>query len=131
SDYPPLRAEAHYVYGRSLVANGALWDAEAELGEAIWAATRSKHDAFAAPSARTLVEITGTQLGRHREGVLWEEFTRSYLGRLGLEGLEVAKLDAAAGRLALRMGDVERARTYVERAIAVRETVRGVHDRDL
>src|SRR5690606_3788293 len=72
SDYPPLRAEAHYVYGRSLVANGALWDAEAELGEAIWAATRSKHDAFAAPSARTLVEITGTQLGRHREGVLWE-----------------------------------------------------------
>lgn len=130
-DYAPLRSEANYVYGRGLVAAGQVWDAELVLTQSVWLAARSQHDACAAAGARMLVNVAGIQLRRHREGVLWEELARSYLGRVGLEGLEVAALDNVAGRLALQMKDIARSRTYIERAIAVREAVRGDRDQEV
>jgi len=127
----PVLAEAHYAHGLGLVATGQLGEAERSLSQAVWTATRAQHDAYVALGADALVDVVGNYRHHFREGVLWEELARSTLGRLALEGIPVADLDHSAGRLALQMGELARARTYVERAIAVRETVRGPQDRQL
>jgi len=127
-DYPPLVAEAELVLGVTLAKLTQYTEAESVLREAVWAAMRSKHDAVAQAGARELLGVVGSELGRFQEAGVWEQHAANLLVRLGLEGVDRADFDDRAGLLALKAGDVGRARTFIERAIALRAGLFGSVD---
>lgn len=127
-EYAPVRAEALFWVGSVFESLGRYAEAETMMSRAVWAATRSKHDEFAARAATQLVAIVGDRLARHDDGLVWEQHARALLDRLGLDGVEQARLDVMVGNVHYRMGELDRARGDYERALARNRAERGADD---
>jgi tetratricopeptide (TPR) repeat protein len=130
-DYPPVKADVLDRLGSLLERTGDYGAAERRLREALWLAIRSGHDRRAASAATDLVSVVGDRLARYDEGLLFGDHASAMLDRLGLEGLERARLSNNIGNVLYRKGKVAAARTRYEESLAIRERISGAEDPSL
>jgi eukaryotic-like serine/threonine-protein kinase len=91
-DYPPVVAEARYRLGRAQGMKGDAEQAEENLSESNWLGSSVKHDAIAAAAASSLVHVVGRTMGRHDEGLAWARHAEAHIKRIGIGGIQEARL---------------------------------------
>ena len=123
--YLPIKAEALYLRGTSLLATGNVLDAGPALKEAAWAAMQGKRDDIVATAALAMVVITGEALGRPSEASVWYELAAAAAKRGGFERQFEVRLAAVEGLVAVRSGDYAAAVAAHEKAFAAAERAYG------
>ena len=122
-DYPPIVAEARYRVGHVQAAKGDAEQAEVNLSESNWLGASVKHDAIAASAASALVHLVGRQMQRHDDGLGWARHAEAAIKRIGMGGVQEARLRHDVGVIlgasdehARAIESLEQARDLYERA---------------
>ncbi len=117
-DYQPIEAEARFRLGQVQGPRDAK-AAEENLQESAWTAASVKHDTIAAAAANELVQVVGTELGKHEEGLGWSRHAEAAVKRIGLGGPDEAQLRHSIGAIHLARGNFSEASDAYDQALAL------------
>jgi tetratricopeptide (TPR) repeat protein/predicted Ser/Thr protein kinase len=122
----PLVAEARLQLAYLIRNQGRFEDAHAAMKQAFAEAGEAGHDLVALEAASALVYLVGHRLGRPESGLVWSEFTRMLIGRLGLGGsLHEGDYLDSLGILLDDRGEYQAAIESYRRALELREASLG------
>jgi tetratricopeptide (TPR) repeat protein/predicted Ser/Thr protein kinase len=124
--WPPLVAETRLQLAHILRNLGHFDAAEAAMKQAFAEAGEAGHDLVALEAASNLTFVVGHRLGRSDSGLVWSEFTRMLIGRLGLEGtIYEGDYHDSVGILRDDLGEYQAAVESYGRALELREASLG------
>jgi len=130
-DYPPLEAEALVRLGVLQHWIGDLEAAKKTLAEAYWVALGAKHDEVPVEAATWLATLIPEPVGRDGEAPQWARHAQAAVERIGLGGVEEAKLRWSLGASLREQGRLDEARAHLERAVAIYERTVGLAHPDV
>jgi tetratricopeptide (TPR) repeat protein/tRNA A-37 threonylcarbamoyl transferase component Bud32 len=124
--WAPLVAEARMRLAYMLQSLGRLDEAHAAMREAFAEAGEAGHDLVALEAASALTILVGHRLARPESGLVWSEFTRVLIGRLGLRGsLYEGDYHDHVGIVRDDLGEYQAALESYGRALELREASLG------
>jgi tetratricopeptide (TPR) repeat protein len=127
--WPPLVAETRMQLAYLLQKLGRLDEAHAAMKEAFAEAGEAGHDLVALQAANGLTMMVGHRLARPESGLVWSEFTRVLIGRLGLGGsLYEGDYHDYVGVLLDDLGEYQAALDSYGRALELREASLGPYN---
>jgi tetratricopeptide (TPR) repeat protein len=124
-DYPPLLAEALARVGDLQFFLANYEACEKSLAEAYWTALEARHDDVMAHAASRLLFVVGHYLTRREHARQWMRHAEAAVRRVGLGGVEEARLLRNRGGFLLLEGPSEEACEYLERALVIFEQELG------
>jgi len=128
--YEPVEAEAQQAVGHTLLATGALEDAQKAYEAAYWLAQAHGHDRVMAESATALVGLLAGDPQRIEDAQAWARHAHAVLDRMGPPAADVAVVLADhEGTLALQQDDPAAAIALLEPALARAQAVLGEDSR--
>ena len=119
-EYPPLVAEAALRQGSLQMEAGEFTAADASFDRALWTAVAADHDAVAAQAASKRLFLRAARLGQPAEALREEPLAAALSERRGVDPEVRAEFFNNLGAAYFVAGDYERARTTMQRALAVR-----------
>ncbi len=117
--YAPVRAEYFFELGSLQSDAGSAKPAEKSLRRALGAAAEARDDKLLAKVKLQLVYVVGYHLGRHDEALAFGQVAESELPRTGSDPWICARSLTNIGVVFWDKGEMEPAREYLERAIAL------------
>jgi tetratricopeptide (TPR) repeat protein/predicted Ser/Thr protein kinase len=127
--WPPLVAETRMQLAHLLEKLGRFDEAHAAMKEAFAEAGEAGHDLVALEAANGLTMLVGHRLARPESGLVWSEFTRVLIGRLGLGGSPYeGDYHDYVGVLRDDLGEYQAALDSYGRALELREASLGPHN---
>ncbi len=121
----PLLAEAEYRLAEVQNGAGKYAEAESTLTSAFTHARWSRHELVASDAASLLAYVVGVNEGRHDDALVWARIAEAELGPTGQDTEGHASLLNNLGNIHRGMGDYERAREYLDQAIAITTALYG------
>jgi tetratricopeptide (TPR) repeat protein/predicted Ser/Thr protein kinase len=127
--WPPLVAESRMQLAYLLQKLGRFDDAHAAMKKAFTEAGEAGHDLVALEAASGLTTLVGHRLARPESGLVWSEFSRVLIGRLGLGGsLYEGEYHDNVGVLRDDLGEYQAALDSYRRALELREASLGPYN---
>jgi tetratricopeptide (TPR) repeat protein/predicted Ser/Thr protein kinase len=123
-DYLPLVAEAQLRVGVLQAEEVDFEASEKSLAEAYWIALGAKHDEALAEAATQLVDVDVAR-EQPEAALRWGRHARAAVERVGLGGVEEARLLSNLGSMLAQQGEHDEARVHHDRALALFEKALG------
>jgi eukaryotic-like serine/threonine-protein kinase len=123
-DFPPLQASTLYWVARLRDKNGDYKGAEALMREVVPLASQGKDDVLVVRAWAQILLLVGVRQARYPEAMSLELTLQSAVKRSGDERAAAESLHIL-GNLYFSMGEHEQARTYLERALELRQKLLG------
>jgi tetratricopeptide (TPR) repeat protein/predicted Ser/Thr protein kinase len=117
-EHRPLQAEALYLQGRVARRMKTLPEARAALEQAVLHATASRHDRLLAQSLSLLALVRGYHEHDKEGGLAVADLAQAAIDRIGGDAELEAELAARMGIIYRRAGDLDQARSALERGAA-------------
>ena len=123
--WQPLIADALIARGGVHAASGKFTDAEQTYSEATWAAMRGRRDDLTAIAALDAAIITAQPLGNPDKATVWLSLGIASANRAGVDRTIEQRRYEAEGQVRAESGDLLRAMTAHEKALALAELAVG------